>query len=1265
MLEIEGKDISELGDSDLRSLIGLLCEADLRAMNLPTAGVTWGGHQNAKDGGIDVRIELTTALHNDSFVARSKTGFQVKKPDMPRTAIINEMRPNGELRQVIKDLIDAKGAYIIVSSQGSTADSALKDRKQAMRDALSDCPNHSDIKVDFYDRERIAGWVRSHPSLVLWVRDKIGRPIQGWQAYGNWAGSPNGIEEEYMLDEHIRLLKDAKARSEGLSAIDGINEIRTILQQPSSSVRLVGLSGVGKTRLLQALFDERIGENSLNPSLVFYTDISDSPNPDPRNFAERIIALQKPAILAIDNCPPDLHRRLTSVCSTRDSLVSLITVEYDVREDQPEETEVIRLEPASAEIIEKVILSRFCHLNEVGARSIAKFSGGNARIAIALAGTVKRGENLTELRDNELFNRLFQQRNEPNSSLMRSAEACSLVYSFNNQTVEDANIELRLLSSLVDMSVREVYENVSELKRRDLVQQRSVWRAVLPHAIANKLAQRALENIPIDKICNVFEKGGSDRLLKSFSRRMSYLHECEAAIEISRRWLMENGLLEDVSNLNELGISLLYNIAPLNPELTLSAIEKVAINDDAHIFYSRDNPNYNKFTRILRSLAYDKNLFIRSGELLCRFALSEKPDENYNSIRNLLKPLFYIYLSGTHATKEQRLNIIKQLVESNFDNEIDLGISLLDATLETEYFSSHDGFEFGARPRDYGFTPRNREEIHQWYKLFIEYSVKLAVSELPVASKAKNLLAKKFYGLWTKAGMYDELEAASRNISIKDSWKEGWIAVRTTKRFDGEKMEAKIYTRLNDLDIILEPISLIERARLYALSHGDALDLVDTVGDQDVDEYSQLDEITRSIGREVGSQGDLYKEMLPEILSIEGPRLFSFGQGLADGCVNSEKMWRDFCNQLLLLEKSKHNYQVLRGFLNRISEIDIHFTEKILNEAVTDKVLATVYPLLQTSVKINSQGAKRLKQSLEYGIAPIWQYKNLAYGRVHETICDDDLSELLRIMFSKPSGIEVAIYILYMRIHGYSKGGALSDIIQSLGQELLLKYQFSRIYNRGIMDYEIARVIKACFTKESAKDNARVLCSRLVKSIENNEVYSMDCKRMLNTLAQIQPLAFLDEFLGKDVKLNHRILGMLSKEVGPISQIDDDLIINWCEVDPKKRYPILASAIVPFQKRNDEKTLEWTTLAQEVINNFDDQILILNKFKSSFWPNSWTGSLAEKLQSRLRLISDLINHENSLVADWAKKEERKFKETIRLERERKLKREREQNERFE
>jgi hypothetical protein len=55
MFEITPQDIAQLDDEKLRTLVGLLCEAELRGRGYSTAAVTWGGNQNAKDGGLDVR----------------------------------------------------------------------------------------------------------------------------------------------------------------------------------------------------------------------------------------------------------------------------------------------------------------------------------------------------------------------------------------------------------------------------------------------------------------------------------------------------------------------------------------------------------------------------------------------------------------------------------------------------------------------------------------------------------------------------------------------------------------------------------------------------------------------------------------------------------------------------------------------------------------------------------------------------------------------------------------------------------------------------------------------------------------------------------------------------------------------------------------------------------------------------------------------------------------------------------------------------------
>ncbi len=390
LLEISGDEIALLNDADLRTLIGLLCEADYRTAGLSPKGITWGGHQDASDGGLDVVVHSDFSPPENSFIPRRTTGFQVKKPDLPRSKILEEMRPKGSLREEITGLLREHGAYVIVSSSGSTTEKALNHRKNAMQEAVKDEPENERLYLDFLDRGRVATWVRTHNNLVLWVRNKIGKELQGWQSYGNWANTPDGLQDEYLLDDKLRLFGGTML-NEGVSVLDGLKKLRQRLSSSNASIRLVGLSGVGKTRLIQALFDERIGENAINPNLAYYTDISDNHIHDPISFANQLILAQTKAVLIIDNCSPELHRQLTKLCAN--SSVSLLTVEYDIQDDLPEETDVFRLELASDKLIEKLLEKRYGHISQIDAIKIAEFASGNARVAIALANTLKQGES--------------------------------------------------------------------------------------------------------------------------------------------------------------------------------------------------------------------------------------------------------------------------------------------------------------------------------------------------------------------------------------------------------------------------------------------------------------------------------------------------------------------------------------------------------------------------------------------------------------------------------------------------------------------------------------------------------------------------------------------------------------------------------------------------------------------------------------------------------------------------------------------------------
>ena len=332
---------------------------------------------------------------------------------------------------------------------------------------------------------------------------------QGWQRFDDWSNTKASIEEPYFVDNDIKVITPQNRNNSELNVVDGINAIRVKLSDGGTSVRFVGLSGVGKTRFAQALFDERIGDNNLDVRSVWYCDIGDSPNPLPEHFIEELKLKNKPFILIVDNCGQDTHANLTKKIQSTE--ISLLTIEYDVKDDLPERTDVYKLQPNSTDIIQKVIERHYPDVNDINRHKIADFSGGNYRLALAIASNIGKTDNLALLTDSELFERLFWQKGRQNEELFKVAKNFALVYSFNLEDSGEENSELDFLSNLAKVDSDTAIEAIEILKSKDIVQQRGVWRAILPHALANHLAKELISTRLVNQL---------DKLTKSMPERL-------------------------------------------------------------------------------------------------------------------------------------------------------------------------------------------------------------------------------------------------------------------------------------------------------------------------------------------------------------------------------------------------------------------------------------------------------------------------------------------------------------------------------------------------------------------------------------------------------------------------------------------------------------------------------------------------------------------------------------------------------------------------
>jgi hypothetical protein len=905
--ELEPADISTLSDADLREMVARLCEAELIRQGIQPTCVLWGGAQEAADGGLDVRVRESSKFSCPSFVPRENTGFQVKKNSMGKAACTKEMLEEGRVKPVIADLACKKGAYIIVSGKDDCSDRMLSERLLGMGEAVHGLADKDDLLLDFYGRDRLSTWLRQYPGVALWVRSRLGKPLSGWMPFGRWAATPADQDDEFLLDDHPCVIDANSQAKEPVTIADGIKLTRERLRGTGSTVRITGLSGVGKTRFAQALFETDVGEDALPSANVIYADLGNDITPTASELVSYLIANDFASYVVLDNCPPDVHRNLQKQVSSSSAKLSLLTIEYDISDDRPEETEVIHLEPSSEKTVSKLVQKRFPALGRVNADKVAEFAGGNARVAIALASRVETDETLTNFSDEQLFQRLFSQRKGVADSLLDGAEVLSLVYSFNISPSE-YNDELEVLAKIGGLERRTLNRSHAELLRRQLSQQRGNWRAVLPHALANRLARRALQNITPGEINGELFKRENLRLFKSCAHRLGYLHDFDPAHQLADTWVQAGGLLHDIAACNEEHLAALHYVAPVFPDTVLTAIES-ASKDPA--FTSRNNKHFSMFVRLLRQLAYEDESFDRAVDVILKFAETEKAGENNNSVVEQLRSLFSLYLSGTQATPARRQNFLKRLLSSDNRRYQEIAGELFRSAFEASHWSSYSTFDFGARKRDFGWRPRTHGEKLNWYVGFIELLKPYLMMNDEVSRKrAKGLLAGNFRGLWSFAGCFDSLEEIVRENANGGSWPEMWMAIRQTIYWDGNKVLPELHTRLETLERLAAPTNPYSEIEAYALTN--TWDHIEVKGENYAEKSKDVHEKIVRLGELAVSEREYLEKLAPRLWEKQVDALWSFGEGLAKGSAD-QGLTFEFLVGLMQAQQLAHVQPILFG----------------------------------------------------------------------------------------------------------------------------------------------------------------------------------------------------------------------------------------------------------------------------------------------------------------------------------------------------------------
>ena len=1229
--EIMKEMVADLSDESLRELLRHLLETETKARGIAATGISVGGNQTAGDGGVDASISWTGKPKPRDWLPRRTNIFQSKAEAMGPAKISKEMRRNGKPRPIFAELAKKRGSYIIFSTDDPSA-SAYEARIAAMREAIADVPNGDRIALDFYGADRIARWANAHVGIAAWLLGKLGRPRGGWEPYGNWsrAAEPGG---RYVLDAMSR----TQVGGTYLPVAEAVSRIRAHLAVPGNAVRLIGLSGMGKTRLAEALFDERLkGGPALPRSSAIYADAGLQPAVSPALLAEQLASSLTEAIIVVDNCAQKLHGQLAQLVKRDTSRASLLTIDYDV-DGEGAAGLLVALADNSEAVLVDLLEQRFPKLSRAERDHFAKFSGGNARIALKIAEASGPGVDLSKLNDSELLDRLFQiEREGADDDARLCAAVASLVYAFYVRDHGNQVAEYPTLAGIAETTPAKFHRAVARFLDWGIVQMRGPQRAVMPQPLANMLAAPFIRQSDPVTLIERFS-AGARRLFASFARRVGQLHDVPEAVEIARLMLVSGGPLGRPAVLDEMDSGAFVYIAPCNPEAALAAIERELEGPDRDCLLTPDERRRD-YAQLLVQIAHDARFFQRVVAVLTEFTLADGEEREELRARNHLLERFWPILSFTHATQAQRLPALDAMLASPDERVVSLGVEALDHMMDAGHFNSSLNLEFGARALLSEWRPYNGDGYEPWFKAAYDRLVRVSCSDGVATKRARQLIAQHFRE-HVSAGFADLAMDAIRQVRGNGFWDEGWRDVNDALHFQERRDGKADRVALIRLEQEMRPQTVDDLFEAFVL--GEPWRHWHPSGREKSS--------TRNVGLLARATG---KCLVREVTEL-GPYLTratrrggfnsarQFGVGLARATRDPETLWRQAYRALEAHEPKERDPSILDGVLQGSRSHNLDWVSGKLDEIVKDPLLCQHLVELHTAVPLDVAAIERFRTALKDGRVVPDRFALLMAGGVTKTIPASALARFLRELFDHEGGALPALQVLHMRIFGdRSDRLEVDEALVDLGRDLLARPEiYSDDFAR--QDHGIDVIAKVALRGDGAEEAARRACRGMVSAAKDKPYSYPDVGPISPTLMRLHPRVVFDEIVAKSDN-DHLIEGFFggwrrnNEDFEPNEvEIDTKVMFDWVREDPAERAVKLANFIPYTTKHADGSSLDWSSMALELLALSSDKVAVLRTYENRFFSGGGSGSFSLRFVRRRPLVAAMAKHESDAVREWA------------------------------
>ncbi len=291
--------------------------------------------------------------------------------------------------------------------------------------------------------------------------------------------------------------------------LDGLNNV-------SQTIRILGLSGLGKTRiLLERIRPINSDDNSiLLSSRVLYINCNLYPNVQYQTIVSKAISEQINPILILDNCPISVHRQLLQLLNRDGNNASLICIDSNPEEIDNDKINgvnyiIIRKEDLFS-VVDELLSSRFRNLEEESKKKIKDFSQGIPLMAVLLGESVSNGEEfIGKLEDKDLLDKLLGIKGKEQEwrSILKS---CSMFSYFGFENELEAQYKFIALNQNITISnnteqvrISTFLDVVKHFKAREIFEKQGRYLSIRPFPLSMALAVEWLDACTSDRMLQV------------------------------------------------------------------------------------------------------------------------------------------------------------------------------------------------------------------------------------------------------------------------------------------------------------------------------------------------------------------------------------------------------------------------------------------------------------------------------------------------------------------------------------------------------------------------------------------------------------------------------------------------------------------------------------------------------------------------------------------------------------------------------------------